>query len=248
MLRANSVISLTAVREALLDAEAIRRRAERDPLRYWEWMRAHSAARDRAGATMRGNGELQPQQTWFALNGPIVPPVAPLPLPDEAHPVSGDDHRITVKTSHEEGKWAPETVAAGVDRASARKAEFHGVFTRPDAAQLGDIACVVDMGAIRASVSKTYGLDQLASAYDTLASGHTRGKLVIVPEGLVSVNRLQRLTRPFSDNSRSWYADRRSDPTPNDSPVSHISSTLRWASRSSLRLEVGLHSAFGWRP
>jgi hypothetical protein len=34
------------------------------------------------------------RQTWFALNGPIVPPVAPLPLPDEVHPVSGDDHRI----------------------------------------------------------------------------------------------------------------------------------------------------------
>jgi NADPH:quinone reductase-like Zn-dependent oxidoreductase len=78
-----------------------------------------------------------------------------------------------------------EQAAAGVrsfvDRASARKAEFHGVFTRPDAAQLADIARVVDTGAIRASVSKTYGLDQLASAYDTLASGHTRGKLVIVP-------------------------------------------------------------------
>jgi hypothetical protein len=61
MLRANSVISLTAVREALLDVEAIRRMAERDPLGYWEWMRAHSAALDRAGAAMRGNGELQPQ-------------------------------------------------------------------------------------------------------------------------------------------------------------------------------------------
>jgi hypothetical protein len=43
------------------------------------------------------------RQTWLALNGPIVPPVAPLPLPDEAHPVSGDDHRVTMKTSHEEG-------------------------------------------------------------------------------------------------------------------------------------------------
>ena len=104
-----------------------------------------------------------------------------MPLLDEAHPVSGDDHRVTVKASREEGKWAPETVAAGVDRASARKAKFHGVFTRPDAAQLADIARVVDMGAIRAAVSKTYGLDQLASAYDTLASGQTRGKLVIVP-------------------------------------------------------------------
>jgi hypothetical protein len=80
MLRANSVISLTAVREALLDAEAIRRRAERDPLRYWEWMRAHSAARDRAGATMRGNGELQPQANLVRLEGTDRSPVRPLTL------------------------------------------------------------------------------------------------------------------------------------------------------------------------
>jgi NADPH:quinone reductase-like Zn-dependent oxidoreductase len=68
-----------------------------------------------------------------------------------------------------------------VDRASARKVEFHGLITRPDGAQLADIARVVDTGAIRASVTKTYGLDQLAAAYDALAGGHTRGKLVIVP-------------------------------------------------------------------
>jgi len=80
---------------------------------------------------------------------------------------------------------AAEQAAAGVrpfvERASARKVEFHGVITRPDGAQLADIARVVDTGAIRASVTKTYGLDQLASAYDALASGRTRGKLVIVP-------------------------------------------------------------------
>jgi hypothetical protein len=31
------------------------------------------------------------------------------------------------------------------------------------------------------------------------------------------VNRLQRLITPFSDNSTSWRADRRSDPTPSNS-------------------------------
>src|SRR5580693_9511033 len=78
MLRATSVISLTAVREALLDAEAIRRMAERDPLRYWEWMRAHSAARDRADATMRGNGELQPQANLARLERTTRSPPSPL--------------------------------------------------------------------------------------------------------------------------------------------------------------------------
>ena len=78
-----------------------------------------------------------------------------------------------------------EQAAAGVrpfiERATARKAEFHGLLTQPDGAQLADIARIVDTSAIRASVSKTYSLDQLATAYDALAGRHTRGKLVIVP-------------------------------------------------------------------
>jgi NADPH:quinone reductase-like Zn-dependent oxidoreductase len=56
-----------------------------------------------------------------------------------------------------------------------------GPLTRPDGAQLAEIAQVVDSGAIRATVSNTYRLDELASAYEVLAGGHARGKLVIVP-------------------------------------------------------------------
>jgi NADPH:quinone reductase-like Zn-dependent oxidoreductase len=78
-----------------------------------------------------------------------------------------------------------EQAAAGVrpfiERARARKAEFHGLLTQPDGAQLAEITRVVDTGAIRASVSKTYGFDQLVHAYDALAGGHVRGKLVVVP-------------------------------------------------------------------
>jgi NADPH:quinone reductase-like Zn-dependent oxidoreductase len=68
----------------------------------------------------------------------------------------------------EAGLPAPiaEQAAAGVrpfvERASARKASFHGRLTRPDGAQLAEIAQVVDGGAIRATVSKTYRLDQLS--------------------------------------------------------------------------------------
>jgi hypothetical protein len=41
---------------------------------------------------------LQPQANLVRLERTNRSPVAPLPLPDEAHPVSGDDHRITVKS------------------------------------------------------------------------------------------------------------------------------------------------------
>ena len=78
-----------------------------------------------------------------------------------------------------------EGAAAGVkpfvERARARGAEFHGPLTRPDGAQLAEIARVIDTAGIQAIVSRTYGLDDLAAAYDALAGGHTRGKLVIVP-------------------------------------------------------------------
>lgn len=78
-----------------------------------------------------------------------------------------------------------EQAAAGikpfVERASARGAEFHGVVTRPDGAQLAQIARIIDEAGIRAVVSRTFGLDGLAAAYEELAAGHTRGKLVIVP-------------------------------------------------------------------
>ena len=76
---------------------------------------------------------------------------------------------------------ASAAVRPFIARAAARKAEFHGPLTRPDGAQLAEIAALIDTGAIRASVSATYGFDQLAVAYEILASGHTRGKLVIVP-------------------------------------------------------------------
>src|SRR5271154_398303 len=78
-----------------------------------------------------------------------------------------------------------ERAAAGVrpfiERARARGAEFHGPLTRPDGAQLDEIARIVDAEQIRAVVSKTHDLGGLASAYEALAAGHTRGKLVVVP-------------------------------------------------------------------
>jgi NADPH:quinone reductase-like Zn-dependent oxidoreductase len=76
---------------------------------------------------------------------------------------------------------AAVSVLPFIERAHARTAEFHGPLTRPDGPQLAEIARIADAGAVRASVSKTYGLDGVAAAYETLAKGHTRGKLVVVP-------------------------------------------------------------------
>src|ERR1700738_194683 len=63
--------------------------------------------------------------------------------------------------------------------AAERGVEFHGPLTRADGAQLAEIAALVDAGSIKPLVSQVFGLDELAKAYDTMASQRTRGKVVI---------------------------------------------------------------------
>jgi NADPH:quinone reductase-like Zn-dependent oxidoreductase len=81
----------------------------------------------------------------------------------------------------------PEAVAAAaaagvqpfVEQAKAKGAQFHGPLTRPDGAELAAIGAIIDTDAIRTSVTEIFALADLAAAYDALATGRTRGKLVI---------------------------------------------------------------------
>ena len=81
----------------------------------------------------------------------------------------------------------PEAMAraasAGVARfealAAERGAEFHGPLTRPDGTQLSEIAELMAAGIVRPVVSQVFPLDRLADAYAALATGRTRGKIVI---------------------------------------------------------------------
>lgn len=81
----------------------------------------------------------------------------------------------------------PENIAraaaSGVARfealAAERGVEFHGPLTRPDGAQLGEVAALVAAGIVRPVVSQVFPLDSLADAYAALATGRTRGKIVI---------------------------------------------------------------------
>ena len=63
--------------------------------------------------------------------------------------------------------------------ARSRGAQFHGVLTRPDGSLLAEIGALVESGAIRPIVGKVYPLNQLAAAFQDLAQGHARGKLVM---------------------------------------------------------------------
>ena len=62
-------------------------------------------------------------------------------------------------------------------RLAARPASV--VVRKPSGAQLAEIAALVDRGAIRPIVERTFPLDQVAEAHRALETGRTRGKLVL---------------------------------------------------------------------
>ncbi|MYM26792.1 zinc-binding dehydrogenase [Duganella sp. CY15W] len=74
---------------------------------------------------------------------------------------------------------AAANVAGFEALAASRNAEFHGPLTRPDGAQLGEIAALIQDGIVQPFVSQVFPLSQLAAAYAALATGHTRGKIVV---------------------------------------------------------------------
>ena len=62
--------------------------------------------------------------------------------------------------------------------------EEHGgrvIWVRPDGRETARLAELVDRGALTVEVSETYGLDQVAAAFEASRTGHLRGKAVIVP-------------------------------------------------------------------
>lgn len=76
--------------------------------------------------------------------------------------------------------WLAARPSAGARKlAKSRGVAFHGILTRPDGALLQHISRLAEERVIRPVVSATFGLAGLAEAYDKLAAGHVRGKLVI---------------------------------------------------------------------
>ncbi|MEU6235902.1 NADP-dependent oxidoreductase [Kitasatospora sp. NPDC047058] len=63
-------------------------------------------------------------------------------------------------------------------------AERHGghwIWVRPDGAALAALAAMADRGALTVEVADTFPLERTGAAFDASRTGHTRGKLVIVP-------------------------------------------------------------------
>ncbi|GAB3739412.1 NADP-dependent oxidoreductase [Microlunatus parietis] len=67
--------------------------------------------------------------------------------------------------------------------ADASVAEHGGsvVWVRPDGAETARLAALAEAGQLTVEIAGTFGLDQVGEAFDLSRSGHTRGKLIIVP-------------------------------------------------------------------
>ena len=78
----------------------------------------------------------------------------------------------------------PEVGTADVRLGSVADGEVakHGgayIWVRPDAADLAALGDLVERGAVRVDVARTFPLDQAAAAQELSASGHVQGKVVI---------------------------------------------------------------------
>lgn len=57
----------------------------------------------------------------------------------------------------------------------------HNVWVRPLGSETARLAALVDEGKLTVEVAETFGLDDVAKAFELSQQGHTRGKIVIVP-------------------------------------------------------------------
>lgn len=63
-------------------------------------------------------------------------------------------------------------------------AEQHGgqvIWVRPDGRETARLSELAEAGALTVEVAQTYGLDEVADAFEASRTGHLRGKAVIVP-------------------------------------------------------------------
>jgi NADPH:quinone reductase-like Zn-dependent oxidoreductase len=74
---------------------------------------------------------------------------------------------------------AARRVASFQKRARMRGAQFHGILTRPDGPLLARIGAIFESGAIKPVVGKVFELSEIRQAYQEMAGGHARGKIVI---------------------------------------------------------------------
>ena len=69
------------------------------------------------------------------------------------------------------------------EQAELREPNAHAlyVFVEPNSTQLDHIAALIDTGALKIKVSKTWRLQEVQEAHRSIEAGHTTGKMVLLP-------------------------------------------------------------------
>ncbi len=94
--------------------------------------------------------------------------------------VGGEVQERTVATVRKGG--ALVTILAPTPAAQQAKGiRLHYVFVAPNAAQLKRLAALADAGRLRTHLAAVLPLEQAAEAHRLIQTGHTRGKIVLVP-------------------------------------------------------------------
>jgi NADPH:quinone reductase-like Zn-dependent oxidoreductase len=65
------------------------------------------------------------------------------------------------------------------EESESHNAKGIGIGVRPEKAQLTEIAGLLETGAVKVLVSKTFALEDVGAAHKQLETGHTRGKIVL---------------------------------------------------------------------
>jgi NADPH:quinone reductase-like Zn-dependent oxidoreductase len=73
----------------------------------------------------------------------------------------------------------PERIVSVVDAATVQRIGGQYAFVRPDARHLAELATMVDDGALRIELARTFPLAQAADAQRLVEEGHVRGKVAI---------------------------------------------------------------------
>ncbi len=73
----------------------------------------------------------------------------------------------------------PGRIVSVIDPAAVAEVGGRYVFVRPDAAQLAELAGMVDAGTLRVDVAATFPLERAADAWRLSREGHVRGKVVV---------------------------------------------------------------------
>lgn len=100
---------------------------------------------------------------------------------DVAYDTVGEEVQIRSLQTVRKGGTLVTILAPTPEVQSARGVHLKYVFVAPNAAQLARLAKLIDSGRVKTHIAAEFPLDQAAEAQRMIRSGHTRGKIVIVP-------------------------------------------------------------------